>query len=161
MVCRGNIVHFQAFLGQIRQGGQWAAGRKRSSPTCGGVMVGHRALTAGCRGCLVSARLEVGRRRGADPVWQRPHAPNFGMVVSELGATNHGSRGVEGPRRKPSLVFHWTDSGYAFGRGNLFGALSRCPSAPRRESMYEIFVQFFWMGGDNVLWRVTFMKVLF
>uniref|UniRef100_A0A0E0JBV9 Uncharacterized protein n=1 Tax=Oryza nivara TaxID=4536 RepID=A0A0E0JBV9_ORYNI len=47
-----------------------------------------------------------------------------------VGATNHGSRDAEGPKQKPSLVFHWVGSGYTFGRGNLPGGTVEVPLCP-------------------------------
>uniref|UniRef100_A0A0E0HGY6 Uncharacterized protein n=1 Tax=Oryza nivara TaxID=4536 RepID=A0A0E0HGY6_ORYNI len=57
---------------------------------------------------------------------------NGGVLRQLSGTVVQRSRLTEGhrcgPKRKPSLVVHRTGGGYAFGRRNLIGALSRLPS---------------------------------
>uniref|UniRef100_A0A0E0NGM8 Uncharacterized protein n=1 Tax=Oryza rufipogon TaxID=4529 RepID=A0A0E0NGM8_ORYRU len=54
--------------------------------------------------------------------------PMLGWWYQSWRATDHNN-GVESPRRKPSPVFHWTGSGYAFGRGNPLGGVVEVPSS--------------------------------
>uniref|UniRef100_A0A0E0A1M8 Uncharacterized protein n=1 Tax=Oryza glumipatula TaxID=40148 RepID=A0A0E0A1M8_9ORYZ len=76
---------------------------------------------------------------------------NGGVLGQLSGTVVQWSRPTEGhrcgPKRKPSLVVHRTGGGYAFGRRNLIGALSRLPSLFLDEHL--------WIGDGVILDVVT------
>uniref|UniRef100_A0A0E0JED6 Uncharacterized protein n=1 Tax=Oryza punctata TaxID=4537 RepID=A0A0E0JED6_ORYPU len=74
---------------------------------------------------MTGSRPVEGRRTGvAEVTCYRSWACDI-----RVGRRQTTAIGIEDPRRKLSPVFHWTGSGYAFGRGNLLGGVVKVASS--------------------------------
>lgn len=104
-------------------------------------------------------QLDVNQRWGADLVWWMSHATDIYLVVSELVATDHGDRVIEGPRSKPSLVFHCAgNAAMPLSVVTILGGVIEVPHLPL---LVRIFGQkpclVLWMGNNGVFWHCNLL----